>query len=242
MSEKYFNLHKYCHELCIPKAHLDRGIFSSEKTLNLKTYDKILKLIDIYMEQCVRIKEAKIKDIVLIGPYAGYYYTADSSIELRVILDLSNVPCLKPDLEAQKLFLWMSLDFNADNFKFQINHHGVRIRSMVENPVDCSCFSVLHNKWIRAPQTDDKISVNRITDRFWAEKVKFYQFLQQFSKDADGKYQTGDLQKMLFYPNELEKMKVDIEGWLAFQVLKESGSIGLFQQEIAKAYEFSLAS
>jgi len=101
--------------------------------------------------------DTKITDIVISGSQANYNYTSHSDIDLHLIVPMKDIQCDEP-IEAlfdTKRKLWKA--------KHTIDIYGIPVECYAEDadrPAISSCYSLLHNRWIREPD-HSRVEYNR---------------------------------------------------------------------------------
>jgi hypothetical protein len=107
----------------------------------------------------------KVLDIVMYGGNVNYNYTANSDIDLHLVVDMAVVPC---EREAEEMF---DSKRRLYKLKHDIRIRGIEVELYVEDvnetPVSSS-YSVMHGKWIKKPNPDmpkyDHTEVARMTE------------------------------------------------------------------------------
>lgn len=235
MNKTDFNLFQYCCENIKPKENLDNKIFNFEYLMPKTIRQKFFKLIHIYMENSVHINEAKVKDIILTGRRAGFYYQNNSPYELWIIIDLSNVPCLANRIDAHRKYLWMMKNFVSSNFKFIYENCSVTIKSALEIPKNCGAFSILQNKWLNKPEMDMSLSAEELWNDYFQINGDFYCFIKKIiSRDSSNEH--TEYQDMLLYLDGLTQLKSSIHGLLLYSLLEDSGRLEQMEKEISQYY------
>lgn len=96
------------------------------------------------------IKDLSVKDITVSGSNAAYSYTPHSDLDLHILVDFNDLP----DNEVyQELFTAKKTLFNDAH---DITVHGVPVECYVQDinepVVSIGQYSVLHDRWIKAPK------------------------------------------------------------------------------------------
>ena len=155
---------------------LNSKLFTKEEILKDKIRDKMLEIVDEFLEnlkeQDIRIK---VDDVLLIGSNASYNYTKDSDIDLHI---LANVKATKYDKEiAEALYSAYRSLFNKN---LDIEFFGIPIEIFIETEdsvrVSNGIYSVKKNKWVKKPIHEeipeyDTKALSELVDK-WETKCK----------------------------------------------------------------------
>ena len=93
----------------------------------------------------------RVVDVQVAGGNANYTYTEFSDLDLHLIADFTSVQC---DREAAELFDSKRLLYKS---QYDVNVNGVPVELYVEDldhPAVSSSYSIVQNKWIRAPKKE----------------------------------------------------------------------------------------
>jgi hypothetical protein len=107
----------------------------------------------------------EVQDIIIYGGNVNYNYTANSDIDLHLVVDMSSIPC---EREAEEMF---DSKRRLYKLKHDIRIRGIEVELYVEDvnatPVSSS-YSVKHGDWIKKPTPDmpryDHTEVARMTE------------------------------------------------------------------------------
>lgn len=184
----------------------------------------------------IDIPELRLKDITISGSNAAYSYTAQSDIDLHLVVDVppEQEMHLKPLFDAKK---------NQYNFNHDIKIKGIDVEVYVQPSIDehhsLGIYSILDDKWISEPtmstvklnDTDVKAKVenylNKIMQAMTADDVETAQSVQQeISKLRKAGLEQGG--------------EFSIEN-VAFKVLRAKGFIQQLRQHILKLQDKALS-
>lgn len=189
---------------------------------------KLLQIAKHFIE-FIDIPEIKLKDVTISGSNAAYSYTAQSDIDLHLIvaIDSNQEMLLKPLYDAKK---------NQYNYVHDIKIKGIDVEVYVQSEDQdhhsLGIYSVLDNKWISEPT----MGTIKINDGDVKSKVENYlnKIMQALVDD--------DIDQVRDVYQEITKIRkaglekggeFSVEN-VAFKVLRAKGFIGQLKQHLLK--------
>jgi hypothetical protein len=184
----------------------------------------------------IDIPELLLKDVTISGSNAAYSYTAQSDIDLHLIVTVPRERelLLKPLYDAKK---------NQYNYVHDIKIKGIDVEVYVQ-PEDqkhhsLGIYSVLDNKWVSEPT----MATIKIDDGDVEAKVENYlnKIMQALTTDDidEAKEMYQEIRKLR--QSGLEQGgEFSVEN-VAFKVLRAKGFIGQLQQHIDKLQDKALS-
>ena len=155
---------------------LNPKLFTSEGILKTKVRDKMLEIVDEFLED---LKEQNIKikidDILFIGSNASYNYTKNSDIDLHILAN-TKATDYGPEVGNALYSAYRSL-FNK---RLDISFYGIPLEIYVEtenSPRESNgVYSVKKNKWVKKPIPEnipeyDKEALDKLVSK-WEDKYK----------------------------------------------------------------------
>ncbi len=155
---------------------LNRKLFTKDDILKEKVRDKMLEIVDEFVEN---LKEQNIKikveDVLFLGSNASYNYTKDSDIDLHILANVKAVE-YPIDLGAALYSAYRSL-FNKS---LDIEIYGTDIEIFVETEdserVSNGIYSVKKDKWVKKPVQEDipeydKEALDKLVSK-WEDRCK----------------------------------------------------------------------
>ena len=134
---------------------LNSKLFTKDELLKDKVRDKMLEIVDTFLED-LKEQDIKIKvdDVLFIGSNASYNYTKDSDIDLHI---LANAKSANYDKEiAAALYGAYRTIFNK---QLDITLYDIPLEVFVETEdsarVSNGVYSVKKNTWIKKPVAED---------------------------------------------------------------------------------------
>jgi hypothetical protein len=196
---------------------------------------KLLQIAKHFID-FIDIPELLLKDVTISGSNAAYSYTAQSDIDLHLIVTVPRERelLLKPLYDAKK---------NQYNYVHDIKIKGIDVEVYVQ-PEDqkhhsLGIYSVLDNKWVSEPT----MATIKIDDGDVEAKVENYlnKIMQALTTDDvdEAKEMYQEIRKLR--QSGLEQGgEFSVEN-VAFKVLRAKGFIGQLQQHIDKLQDKALS-
>lgn len=203
--------------------------------LNPQVRFKLLQIAKHFVT-FIDIPELLLKDVTISGSNAAYSYTAQSDIDLHLIVTVPRERelLLKPLYDAKK---------NQYNYVHDIKIKGIDVEVYVQ-PEDqkhhsLGIYSVLDNKWVSEPT----MATIKIDDGDVEAKVENYlnKIMQALTTDDidEAKEMYQEIRKLR--QSGLEQGgEFSVEN-VAFKVLRAKGFIGQLQQHIDKLQDKALS-
>jgi hypothetical protein len=184
----------------------------------------------------IELPDINLVDITISGSNAAYSYTAQSDIDLHLVVDIPEQKefIYKPLFDAKK---------NQYNFNHDIKIKNIDVEVYVQDSDDkhhsLGIYSVLNNKWISEPT----MSVVKINDTDVKAKVENYlnKLMQALTSD--------DLNTALAVQQDIKRLRqsgleqngeFSVEN-VAFKVLRAKGFIEQLRQHIFKLQDKALS-
>jgi len=132
---------------------LQSDIWDDEETMNAEVSEKLLQIIDDFMEELPIT--AEVQDIKLTGSLANYNWSKYSDVDLHVVIDFSelddNEELVKSYFDAIRM-RW--------NDKHDIHIHGFEVEIYVENinedHISSGVYSLTDEEWITKPSREEQ--------------------------------------------------------------------------------------
>lgn len=165
---------------------LNRKIWDSNNMLNPKIREALLRIARTFYDSLELEKKPTIKDIVFTGSLANYNYSDSSDIDLHLLFDFSE---LKGDTSLIEQFFLLAKSNWNDNHSIKIKGYDVEIyaEDQKNKHVSTGLYSVLQNKWLKAPQKMEPIfdpaNVKSKVDYI----VKLYNHFEELYRQGDTK-------------------------------------------------------
>src|SRR5574343_1125531 len=133
----------------IPKDNLNNDIWGSDDMLKPDIRKQLLK-ISIEFIKFLKIKNIKIKDVILTGSLANYNWNEYSDLDLHILLDfrdISNDTELVSDFFKTKKEIW------NEKIPIKLKDHDVElyVQDINEPHASTGIYSIYSNKWINKP-------------------------------------------------------------------------------------------
>lgn len=167
-------------ERLIPIEERAKVLLTPKETLNLQLFDfgeqmlddvraLLLQNADYVVRSTVGlISGLEIKDVLLDGSMAGYFYHDNSDINIRIEVLNKNNPYLTDDCDTFDDFLDTLFLGALRNFKFNINNCPVHIKLKSTDNEPMGLYSVLNDKWLIQPNWHfaDNLTVDEIMTEY----------------------------------------------------------------------------
>lgn len=148
---------------------LNSLIWDVDKQLKPLIRQKLLKT-GFQFHNFLKMPNAKIQDIIILGSLCNYNYTKYSDIDLHIVCDFSEYDS---EILAEYLFdkktIW--------NFKYDIKIKGFPLelyaQDISEDPKSNGVYSVMHDRWIHVPSSEKPT----IDDQSIMSKFKYFKKL-----------------------------------------------------------------
>lgn len=158
-----------------------KKIISKKQSLepNLWENDKLrdevkLKLLEIAKDFWESIKKPGVKliDIVILGSSCGFYWSKTGDLDLHLVYNTES-----DDKELLNDFFMLRSSAWNDKHNIEIYDHPVEIFVKKNDPgFSDSIYSLIKNKWIKKPNINEKLKVNKELTiekaRILGEKIK----------------------------------------------------------------------
>lgn len=140
---------------------LNPNIFDEDGQMYSEVRDKILEIVDAFLDYTQIKEDVKVSDIRVVGSNASYNYNENSDLDVHIVTDLSKIS--KPETIAQLYFGEVKHAFKE---AYDIKIKGIEVELYVEDvnasAVTNGIYSVMQDKWIKEPEvlddpTDDEL-------------------------------------------------------------------------------------
>lgn len=207
--------------------------------LKPKLRDGFLKIAERFTE--FLDVEAEVYDIILIGSNANYNWTANSDIDIHLIINYAevgeNLHLVRNYMMAKKS-LW--------NQKYPLTYKGMDIELFAQDAnqelhKSVGEYSVMHNKWIRRPDANTVSIDDSIIDQKMQPLAYEIDNLDQNTPNLESRIKHV-LQKLY----KMRQTGLEAEGEyaienLAFKKLRSTGRLSRLK-ELLQKYEFQTMS
>jgi predicted nucleotidyltransferase len=219
---------------------------SINKVLNQDIFDgdklkpTIRKKIEEISEEFIKYLKIDIKpdDIILTGSNAGYNYTAESDIDIHIIVDFSKIngnPTLVQEFFLAKKCIW------NEHRDILIKGHDVELYAQGKNEelVSSGVYSIVNDKWVNKPVYQE----HNIDEEAINKKV------EQLHYEINNGIEDNNIDRLTKIKDKLKKLRksglhkggeFSVEN-LTFKVLRNDGTIEKLMNGINKLYDKQLS-
>lgn len=198
--------------------------------------DRLLKVVDKYIESSEVLTEQDVIDVELLGSNASYNYTPYSDLDVHLVVNMEAVSC-DPAL--------FQLACNAERSNFNKNYDitikGIEIEMYVEDvkasTASNGIFSLYDNAWIKFPE---KIIVpNYDEDKGYNFTLNYYKNLA--CKVLDNATTSKEVQDYINNLYNLRRTSIMTDGEFGKGnlIFKEIRNLGLLDELKQRQYELS---
>ena len=199
---------------------LNPKLFSGEK-LKPDVRDKILEAVEVFVDD-LKIKP-EILDIQLLGSNASYNYTANSDLDIHLIVNFEMI-----DSNVELVQALYELEKTSFNKNYDIKIKGIEVEFYIEDVNAGACsngiYSVMNDNWIKFPRRIDDIPQFDLSKQVNIWKSKIERTLKRDDKD--------DIISLIntLYMIRKNSIAVDGEYGKGNQLFKEIRNLGLLQK------------
>jgi hypothetical protein len=173
---------------------LNPKLWGSNEHLHPQIREQLLRIAEDFAE-FLGVSDFEIKDITISGSNAAYTYTANSDIDLHLVVDL-------PKADASEVYREL---FDAKKYQYNDQHNitigGYDVELYVQNAnqphISQGIYSVLNNDWVSVPKRA-RPTVDDISTR-----SKYETLSQQISQAIESK----DYEMITALVNKIKKMR-----------------------------------
>ena len=199
---------------------LNPSIWGQNNQMKPEVRDKILEVVDIFVENSVI--ELRPIDILIVGSNASFNYTEHSDIDVHVVINFDDIDGSKELVSAYCNALKSSFNQNYD-----ITIRGIEIEMYVEDcetsAVSNGIYSVKEDKWIKFPKPIQvqEYDLSDVVNK-WKDKI-------------NSALQSGDVEEIQnlidkIYVVRKQAIMVDGEYSKGNQLFKEIRNFGLLDE------------
>jgi hypothetical protein len=199
---------------------LNPKLWGSDEHLHPQIREQLLRIAEDFAE-FLGVSNFEIKDITISGSNAAYTYTANSDIDLHLVVDL-------PKADASEVYREL---FDAKKYQYNDQHNitigGYDVELYVQNAnqphISQGIYSVLNNDWVSVPRRA-RPTVDDISTRSKYETL---------SQQIDQAIESKDYEMITALVNKIKKMRqtgLEQHGEfgpenIAFKMLRSQGAI-----------------
>lgn len=198
----------------IPKDNLNIDIWEDDDKLNPKIRKQLLK-IALEFIKFLKIKNIKIKDIILTGSLANYNWNEYSDLDLHILLDfrdISNDTELVSDFFKTKKEIW------NDKIPIKLKDHDVElyVQDVNEPHASTGIYSLYKNKWINKPF---KTMLGLDVSNLQAKASKIMNHIDELLTNQNDKDKLHVVEKLIDKLKKYRKCGLDKQGELSYENL-----------------------
>lgn len=215
---------------------LNPKLWDENNNLRPLVKDRLIKIVDKYVESSDVITKDDVIDVELLGSNASYNYTPYSDLDVHLVVNMENVSC-DPAL--------FQLACNAERSNFNKNYDitikGIEIEMYVEDvkasTASNGIYSLYKDEWIKFPQ--------KITVPNYDSDEEYIALLDEWKSLAETVLgSANNAQQVQDYINNLYNLRrtsimTDGEFGKGNLVFKEIRNLGLLDRLKEKQYELS---
>jgi hypothetical protein len=199
---------------------LNPKLWGSDEHLHPQIREQLLRIAEDFAE-FLGVSNFEIKDITISGSNAAYTYTANSDIDLHLVVDL-------PKADTSEVYREL---FDAKKYQYNDQHNitigGYDVELYVQNAnqphISQGIYSVLNNDWVSVPKRAQP-TVDDISTRSKYETL---------SQQIDQAIESKDYEMITALVNKIKKMRqagLEQHGEfgpenIAFKMLRSQGAI-----------------
>lgn len=129
---------------------LNPKLFDDEDQMYPEVRDKILEIVDAFLDFTQIKDDVKVSDVRVVGSNASYNYNENSDLDIHIVTDLSKIS--KPETIAQLYFGEVKHAFKES---YDIKIKGIDVELYVEDinasAVTNGIYSVSKDEWVKEP-------------------------------------------------------------------------------------------
>lgn len=129
---------------------LNPKLFDDEGQMYPEVRDKILEIVDAFLDFTQIKDDVKVSDVRVVGSNASYNYNENSDLDIHIVTDLSKIS--KPETIAQLYFGEVKHAFKES---YDIKIKGIDVELYVEDinasAVTNGIYSVSKDEWVKEP-------------------------------------------------------------------------------------------
>lgn len=130
---------------------LNPKIWNSDMTMRQDVYDKLINIVNEYVENSEIFKMSDIIDAEIVGSNANYNYTDKSDIDLHLVVNMSDIAT-----DSELVQIASNLEKSIFNIHYDIEIRGLEVELYVEDvkagTMSNGIYSLFNKTWIKLPE------------------------------------------------------------------------------------------
>lgn len=196
---------------------------------------KLIDIVNKYIEESEILTQEDVIDVEIVGSNASYNYTADSDLDLHLVVNMQDVTC-----DPALMQLACNSEKSLFNKRYDLSIHGIPVEIYVEDvnasTVSSGVYSLYKDEWIKYP---DKIYIPD-----YENDVEYQDLLGSWISKAEDIQLTSNSNEIQQYINNLYNLRrtsimKDGEYSIGNLVFKEIRNRGILDKLKERQYELS---
>ncbi|MBE6444220.1 MAG: hypothetical protein E7020_06110 [Alphaproteobacteria bacterium] len=238
----YIDIRDIAYHLLHPNETLDVRLFNYGGQMHQDVRQQLLSNANFVINKTIGgIKYLKVKDIVLCGSSASYFYREKSDIDISIEVYNDNCPYL-PDKDTYLGKLLKILQFGSTHrFNFTLNNRFVDISIRDSDNDFMGVYSLLNDKWVIEPDQHiaDDLNINDILNEYTKQYDKIEKYIKELQCSGRLKTKDGIEELTKFYSAKFN-YKWDIREYIVYKLLGYKGVYSRIKQLISDSrHEFT---
>lgn len=234
------DLTRFATEYLTVHNQLDPRLFGTDNKVREHLRLRLLDRAHYMANQTVgKIKGLEVKDVLLVGSSASYYYRSGSDFDVVIEVVNKNCPYLpKGDEELGKFLSFLTSRFYNYNKRFYVGNRFVdmKLTSYIINVAWKGVYSLKKNEWRFEPKQNQAFdfTVETLIEAFHRRCQELDDFIASLPQ-TDGKYDAEACKKMFdFYREQVLWRNNTVEDYLTFKMIKSTKKLKEFGAFIFK--------